>query len=74
MCSLAIIVVSGSLVYINRYMSPAENLYHIPQNVIDICDVIEPAEGEPRVRAAFPSELVHFVRQYDTNILMPYGR
>ena len=71
---VAVIVLSGSLVYINRYMSVAENFYHIPQNVIDICDVIAPAEGEPRVRAAFPSELVHFVRQYDTDILMPYGR
>ncbi len=74
LCSLAVIAASGSLVYINRYMSVAENFYHIPQNVIDICDVIAPAEGEPRVRAAFPSELVHFVRQYDTDILMPYGR
>ena len=26
------------------------------------------------IRAAFPSELVHFVRQYDTDILMPFGR
>ena len=72
--SLVLIVLSGSLVYLNQYMSVAENFYHIPQNVIDICDVIAPADGEPRVRAAFPSELVHFVRQYDTDILMPYGR
>ena len=71
---IVIIVVTGSFVYGNQYMSVAENLYHIPQNVIDICDVISPAEGQPRVRAAFPSELVHFVRQYDTDILMPYGR
>lgn len=71
---LAIIAVSGSLVYANPYVSKADNLYHIPQNVIDICDEITPADGEPRVRAAFPSELVHFVRQYDTDILMPYGR
>ena len=72
--ALAITIVSGSLVYLNQYMSVAENLYHIPQNVIDICDVISPAEGEPRVRAAFPSELVHFVRQYNTDILLPFGR
>ena len=71
---LLIIAVTGSFVYANQYMSKAENLYHIPQNVIDICDVIAPEDGEPRVRAAFPSELVHFVRQYDTDILMPYGR
>ncbi len=72
--ALIIVVLSGSLVYLNQYMSVAENPYHIPQNVIDICDVIAPADGEPRLRAAFPSELVHFVRQYDTDIIMPYGR
>ena len=72
--SLVVIVLSGSLVYLNQYMSVAENLYHIPQHVVDICDVIKPDEGEARVRAAFPSELVHYVRQYDTNILMPFGR
>lgn len=72
--SLVIVALSGSLVYLNQYMSVAENLYHIPQSVIDVCQVIEPAEGEQRVRAVFPSELVHFVRQYNTNILMPYGR
>ena len=72
--ALVVVVLSGHLVYLNQYMSVAQNLYHIPQHVIDICDVIAPADGEDRVRAAFPSELVHFVRQYDTNILMPYGR
>ncbi|SFC77613.1 hypothetical protein [Butyrivibrio sp. YAB3001] len=72
--AIAIIAVSGSLVYASEHVKLAENLYHIPQKVIDICDVISPDDGEPRVRAAFPSELVHFVRQYDTDILMPYGR
>lgn len=71
---LAVIAATGSLVYASKHVQIAENLYHIPQKVIDICDVIAPADDEPRVRAAFPSELVHFVRQYDTDILMPYGR
>ena len=70
----ALIVLCGSLVYKNQYISKAQNLYHIPQAVIDICDEISPDEGEPRVRAVFPEELIHFVRQYDTNIMMPYGR
>ncbi len=70
----ALIIFCGSLVYKNQYVSKAENLYHIPQVVVDICDKISPEEGEPRVRAVFPDELIHFVRQYDTNILMPYGR
>ena len=72
--ALVVVVLSGHLVYLNQYMSVAQNLYHIPQHVIEICDVIAPADGEDRVRAAFPSELVHFVRQYDTDILMPFGR
>ena len=72
--AVAIIAVSGSLVYASQHMSVAENLYHIPQSVIDICDVVAPAEDEPRIRVAFPGELVHFVRQYDTDILMLYGR
>ncbi len=72
--ALVVVAISGHLVYLNQYMSVAQNLYHIPQHVIEICDVIAPADGEDRVRAAFPSELVHFVRQYDTDILMPFGR
>ncbi len=71
---LAIIAITGSLVYASNNVNVAENLYHIPQRVIDICDVIAPEDDEPRVRAAFPSELVHFVRQYDTDILLPFGR
>lgn len=72
--ALAIIGVTGSFVYTGKYMSKAENLYHIPQSVVNVVDVIAPKEGEPRVRAVFPDEMVHFVRQYNTNILMPYGR
>lgn len=70
----ALIVLCGKIVYTNEYMYDAENAYHIPQVVIDVCDVISPDESEQRVRAVFPQELLQFVRQYDTNILMPYGR
>ncbi|MCR5101152.1 MAG: hypothetical protein K6B41_07330 [Butyrivibrio sp.] len=69
-----LVVVSGSLVYNNQYVTKAENAYHIPQSVIDVCDEIVPYDDHDRVRAVFPSEMVHFVRQYDTDILMPYGR
>lgn len=70
----AAIILCGKYVYSSPYMSKAENLYHLPQNVIDICDIIAPEEGEDRIWAVFPTELVYFVRQYDTNIQMPYGR
>ena len=70
----AVVVLTGSLVYRSTLITKAENPYHIPQTVVEICDMIAPAKGEPRIRAAFPSELVYFVRQYNTNIMMPFGR
>ena len=70
----ALIAVCGKLVYDSPYITKAENAYHIPQSVVEICDLITPKEDGIRVRAAFPSELTYFVRQYDTDILLPFGR
>lgn len=70
----AAVIFCGKYVYASQYMSKAENLYHLPQNVVDICDLIAPKEGEERVWAVFPTELVYFVRQYDSNIQLAYGR
>lgn len=70
-----VIVCSGfSLVYRSQYITKAENRFHIPTAAIDICNLIAPQEGEARVRAAFPPELVYFIRQYNTDIMLPYGR
>lgn len=69
-----VLIVSGSYVYSSEHITPAENLYHLPQETIEICDMIKPAEGEERVWALFPAEQVHFVRQYTTTIQMPFGR
>lgn len=68
------VIVCGKYVYAGQYMSKAENLYHLPQKVIDICDVIAPEEGEERIWAVFPTDLVYFVRQYNTDIQLLYGR
>lgn len=67
-----LIVVSGSCVYGNPLFSKAENLYHVPDSVVHICDAIE-IEGR-EVTAAFPLELVQYVRQYSPVVCMPYGR
>lgn len=67
-----IIVLSGTLVYTSPYFHRAENIYHVPQNVVDICDAIE-VEGR-EVMAAFPPEFLQYVRQYSSVVCMPYGR
>lgn len=69
-----VLIISGTYVYNSQYISKAENLYHLPQETVDICEMIMPEEGEERVWALFPVEQVHFVRQYTTTIQMPFGR
>jgi len=70
----ALIVLCGKYVYKSEYISKAENLYHIPDTVVKICDLIEPENPDTRVSAVMPPELIHYVRQYSARINMPYGR
>lgn len=71
--SMAIVImICGDFVYNNPYFSKAENAYHVPDSVVEICDdiVIEGRE----VMAAFPVEMLQYVRQYAPTVCMPYGR
>lgn len=70
--SAGLIMVSGSYVYSDGFFRKAENVYHIPQVVVDICEAIE-VEGR-EVMAVFPEELLQYVRQYSPVVCMPYGR
>ena len=65
-------VVSGSLIYNNTYFTRAQNLYHVPDSVVHICDAIEIPGRE--VTAVFPLDMVQYVRQYSPVVCMPYGR
>ncbi len=72
-CILAFLtLISGKLVYSNPLFSKAENLHHVPWEVVEICDRIR-LEGR-EVKAAFPTEFLLYVRQYDATVWMPYGR
>ncbi len=70
----AMMILCGKYVYSNPNISVAENAYHIPQECIEVCDIIMPAEDEERVVGIFPDSLIHFVRQYSDRIRMAYGR
>ena len=59
MCAV-LVMLSGSFIYSNEFFNRAENLYHVPQSVVDICDAIE-VEGR-EVMAVFPAELLQYVR------------
>lgn len=70
----ALLVLCGDYVYDSPYIKKAENLYHIPDEVIAICDLIKPKHEDEHVMVVVPEELVYYVRQYNANIKMPYGR
>lgn len=72
LCMAGAVAVSGSLIYSSPLFSRAENLYHVPDSVVHICDAIQVPGRE--VMAAFPLELVPYVRQYSAFVCMPYGR
>lgn len=67
-----ILVLCGDYVYDNPYFSKAENAYHVPDTVTEICDAII-VEGR-EVKAVFPADMVQYVRQYTPYVCMPYGR
>lgn len=69
---VAVLALCGDFVYNNWRYSTAENEYHVPQSIVDICDLIH-AEGR-EVMAVFPTDMLQYVRQYDSTIVMPYGR
>lgn len=70
--SVVLIVISGKSVYTNPLYSRAENCYHVPDCVVELCDAIVVPGRE--VMAAFPRELLLYVRQYEPGVCMPYGR
>lgn len=73
-CALGavLIMLTGDYTYDNPYFSRAENRFHVPQTVTDVCDAIIIPGRE--VKAAVPSEMLPYVRQYTANVCMPYGR
>ena len=71
---IGLCILGGDYLYDNPNVSRAKNKHHIPEEVAAICEVIRPAENEERVWTVFPSELIHFVRQYTTDVQMLYGR
>lgn len=69
---VCLIIVSGKYIYSNAQFKKADNIYHVPKTIVDICDEITfPNEG---VRACFPIEMVQYVRQYSASVCQTYGR
>lgn len=70
-CAL-FVMQGGNLIYRNELVTKAENLYHLPQSVINVADVLH--VEDKNVRAVVPAEMLQFIRQYDASIELAYGR
>ena len=66
------IIACGSFVYNSEHITKAQNWYHLPQEAIEVAELIDPEEG--RVMALVPADLLYYIRQYTTRVNMPYGR
>lgn len=70
---VAVIAVSGSLIYNAENYKKAENIYKLPEEAIAVCLMIR-ADTPDYASVAVPTALSPHIRQYDASIYMPYGR
>lgn len=70
------VVVNGRNIYSTDYIRVAENVYHIPQETLDVAQIIENQEGTlEKVTIAMPNyPAVRWMRMYDASYYSPYGR
>ena len=66
------IIFLGSYMFTSNNFVKAENIYKVPNEVIEICDAIEQDGNEGSLLAS--TEYVEYYRQYDANIVLDYGR
>lgn len=73
---LVVIALTGTNVYNRTIFEPKQNNYKITGDTVEICDIIEAdasANGITTKKLITVNDLLTTIRQYDANILMPYG-
>lgn len=73
---LLIVIMTGTNVYNGTIFNKKQNYYKLSQDAIDICDMIEQdaaANGITHKKLITENNLIESIRQYDADILMPYG-
>ena len=65
-------------VFFNGSLTPSANAYHLPEEAIEVYDIIlaqkKPVELQSPPRTGLPMSLVEFNRQYTTDFVSAYGR
>lgn len=75
--AFVVLALSGKYVFTERNFVEAANMAKLPGDVPGICEIIEADAKEHKIgsmKAIVENDLVCYIRQYDGNILMNYGR
>lgn len=77
--SVFLIVFLGSYMFTDDVFTPMTNLYKVPQDAIEVCEIIKEdvSKGGKAIvdtRIVVPVSLEGYIRQYDSNIKLLYGR
>lgn len=70
--SVSVIILNGDFVYRKTLHFKSTNPYHMPQVVLNIGDALSMEKYQPTV--VMPAELLPFIKQYQGDLRMPYGR
>lgn len=66
---MILLAFGGKKVLSEEWFEPSTNVYKIPQNVIDVCEVLP-----SNVHAMVSNRLMPYIRMYDPTITLEYGR
>lgn len=74
---LVVVAAGGKFLFTQENFTLKTNNTKLAEEVLAVCNFIEEdaaESGQKRMKAIMCNELMTYVRQYDGNILMPYGR
>lgn len=66
---MALIVLGGSPVLSSEWFEPSTNAYKLPQNVIEVCDLLP-----GNIHAMVSNRLMPYIRMYDPTITLEFAR
>lgn len=73
-CCAVLIMLSGGFIFTSENYSRADNMYKLPQEAIQVCNIMNEDKGANTAKAMVDNNLVSYVRQYDASIKLAYGR
>lgn len=73
MAIIAVIAVSGNLIYAEDWFTKADNKMKVPQDVVTISDLFADYDSD-KIRIMAPKDLAVYLRQIDSRFSMPYAR